>query len=152
MADDLVVLRNGEVQLSGDLQSCLTRLNLPEYLREETSSVLQAEVAEVDGQWQLAKIKFSGGDLWLRNKEMHIGQQVRVRVLARDISLSLSKQENTSIANILPGTVIDLNDDQNKGLALVKLKLGEDMILARVSSRSRRTFEFKARKGTLGPN
>ena len=44
-------------------------------------------------------------DLWLRDSGLAVGHAVRLRVLARDVSLTLAPQAGTSIGNQLRGTV-----------------------------------------------
>jgi ABC-type molybdate transport system ATPase subunit len=46
---------------------------------------------------------------------------VRVRVLARDVSLALEAQPGSSIGNQLPATVELIADDEHPALALVSL-------------------------------
>jgi molybdate transport system ATP-binding protein len=58
---------------------------------------------------------------------------VRVRIQARDVSLSLIRPEQTSVLNVLPAVVTDLSDD-GPGQVLVGLRLGEHTrLLARIS-------------------
>jgi molybdate transport system ATP-binding protein len=48
---------------------------------------------------------------------------VRIRIQARDVSVSLQKPEQTSVLNILPATVVDMADD-GPGQVLLGLQLG----------------------------
>jgi molybdate transport system ATP-binding protein len=61
---------------------------------------------------------------------------VRVRVLARDVSVSLGRAADSSILNILP-TVIDSLQDDASGSVMLRLRLpSQDHLLARVTRRS----------------
>ncbi len=136
LADHLVVLEQGRVVASGRLSETLSRLDLPIRLGEDAGVVLEARITERDPDWHLAKITFSGGDLWFRDSGISVGSHVRVRILARDISLALTHHADSSIINLLPAEVIELATDDHDALTLVKLKLGQDLLVARVSSRS----------------
>ena len=58
---------------------------------------------------------------------------MRVRIQARDVSLSLVHPDQTSVLNILPATVTDLSDD-GPGQVLVGLRVGlSTRLLARIS-------------------
>jgi len=50
-----------------------------------------------------------------------IGHHVRVRILARDVSLAVTRHSGTSILNILPGVVVELAPDAHPALTLVRL-------------------------------
>jgi len=60
---------------------------------------------------------------------------VRVRVLARDVSLA-EEPGTSSIQNVLRGCVDAVADDGHPGLALVRVRVGDAMLLARLTKRS----------------
>ena len=78
-------------------------------------------------------------------KNDEIGDGVRVRVLASDVSIALSDQRDSSILNRLPATVSEISKDST-AMALVKLKVGESVLLARLSNCS--VEELKLRVGS----
>jgi molybdate transport system ATP-binding protein len=61
---------------------------------------------------------------------------VRVRVLARDVSLALEHQEHTSIQNLLPGRVAELRAEAHPALCLVRVRVGDSAVIARLTRRS----------------
>ena len=63
------------------------------------------------------------------------GQAVRIRVQARDVSLTLARQTDTSSQNILPGTVSAIAPD-SPGQVMVRLDAGGQALLARITARS----------------
>lgn len=136
LADHLVVLEAGRVLGAGPLTETLARLDLPIRLGEEAGVVLDAVVAEQDRQWHLARVDFPGGSLWVRDKGMPVGQQVRVRILARDVSITRERSTGTSIINTLPACVTALGEDAHPALCLVRLKAGGVLLLARLTHRS----------------
>ncbi|MBK1693927.1 molybdenum ABC transporter ATP-binding protein [Chromatium weissei] len=136
LADHLVVMEGGRVLASGALTETLARLDLPIRLGEDAGVVLDATIVERDTQWQLARAEFAGGSLWSRDHGLAIGRRVRMRVLARDVSLSTEHQENTSILNLLSGVVDAVADDDHAGLALVRVQIGASVLIARVTKRS----------------
>lgn len=142
LADTLVAMEDGRIVASGPLNETLTRLDFPIKLGEEVGSVLQANVVERDAQWQLAKASFDGGELWFRDSGHAIGSPVRVRVFARDISLSLQHHSDTSIVNSLPAVVEEISTEQHPGLALVKLRVGNTPLVARLTHRSAHHLEL----------
>ncbi len=147
LADHLVVLEQGRVLASGPLSETLARIDLPIRLGEDAGVVLEGEVAERDTHWHLARIAFvSGHDLhvWVRDSGVPLGQRVRVRILARDISLALQTHADSSILNALPATVEQIADDSHPALALVRLNAGGMPLVARVTQRSAAHLQLHA--------
>jgi molybdate transport system ATP-binding protein len=139
LADHIVVLSDGRAVASGPLTETLARLDLPIHLGEDAGVVLDAVVAERDAQWQLARATFSGNPdagVWVRDGGHPLGQHVRVRILARDVSLALTRHSGSSIQNILPGTVTELGGDSHPALSLVKIDIGGTDLVARLTRRS----------------
>ncbi|HYP67065.1 MAG TPA: molybdenum ABC transporter ATP-binding protein [Thiobacillaceae bacterium] len=136
LADNLVAIEAGRVLASGPIGEILSRLDLPIRLGEDTGVVLDAVVAERDATWHLARADFAGGQFWVRDAGFPVGHPVRLRVLARDVSLALEQQTGTSILNTLPADVVEIADDTHPAQVLVKLELGASPLVARVTKRS----------------
>jgi molybdate transport system ATP-binding protein len=135
LADHLVVLDQGKAVACGPLGEMLTRLDLPMQLGEDAGVVLDATVIETNPD-HLARIAFAGGELWVHDRGDAIGQTVRVRILARDISLALEHHHDTSILNILSGEVVEIAPDANEAMALVRVQVGTSALIVRVTRRS----------------
>ena len=136
LADHLVVLQDGVSIASGPLGTTLAQLDSPIKLGEDTGVVIDARVAERDATWHLVRVDFAGGGLWVRDNGIPIGHRVRVRILARDVSLALGKEENSSIQNTLPAKVVAIAGDNHPALALVRLDVGQTPLIARLTHRS----------------
>ena len=113
----------------------LSRVDIPIILDNDLGAVLKAKVVEKDNKWHLMRAQFDGGELWLKDNHLAIGDQLRVRVLAKDVSLSLAPQDS-SILNSLPAEVIEVVDDIDKAMSLVRLKVGNTILISRLTRRS----------------
>ncbi|MDO8767309.1 MAG: molybdenum ABC transporter ATP-binding protein [Burkholderiaceae bacterium] len=136
LANHIVVMQAGRVVASGPLTDTLARLDLPIQLGEDVGVVLDAVVVERDAAWHLARVEFHGGSLWVRDGGHAPGQSVRVRILARDVSIALEQVAGTSILNRLPATVDQLAGDYHPALSLLRLTVGPSPLLARLTRRS----------------
>ncbi|HYN78166.1 MAG TPA: molybdenum ABC transporter ATP-binding protein [Lamprocystis sp. (in: g-proteobacteria)] len=136
LADHLVVMEAGRVLASGDLAETLARLDLPIRLGEDAGVVLAGRIAERDQRWHLLRVECGAQSLWVRDTGMALGHAVRVRVLARDVSIVLEPGAGTSIQNTLPARVDSLGDDDHEALTLVKLQVNGAALLARVTRRA----------------
>ena len=137
LADHLVLMEAGRVVASGPLAEMLARTDLPLPAGEEAGVVLQGTVGERDAHWQLARLDVDGDcRVWMRDPGLPLGRRVRLRVLARDVSVTRKSQQDSSIANQLRGTIEAIAPDGHAALALVRVRVGATAILARVTRRS----------------
>ena len=144
LADHLVLLDNGRVLAAGPLPEMLARLDLPVALGDDAGVVLDACVGERDRSWHLARLDVDGQacQLWTRDAGHALGRHVRLRVLARDVSLARTPQSGTSIANQLQATVEAIADDAHPALALVRVRVGSAPLVARLTRRSAHALEL----------
>lgn len=142
LADHLVVLESGRVLGAGPLTETLARLDLPIRLGEDAGVVIEGRVAVHDTEWHLARVDFAGGGLWVRDKGIPIGETVRVRILARDVSIAHEPIRGTSILNALPVTVTALAPDAHPALQLVQLSAAGVPLIARLTARSAATLDL----------
>ncbi len=136
LADHLVLMDAGRVVASGPLAETLTRLDLPLKLGGDAGAVIEGRIGTVDTQWHLVRVDFDGGSLWTRDQGIAAGKSVRVRVLANDVSVTLERSEHTSIQNLLPGVVDALAADTHPGQVLVRVKVGDVILLASMTRRA----------------
>lgn len=136
LAHHIVVLDQGRVVASGSLLETLSRIDLPIKLGDDLGAVIEATVGEIDSQWHLSRCDFSGGEIWTRSQGLALNQKIRIRVLARDVSIATERPVATSIQNSLQGSVVSIADDEHAGYALVRILVGTDHFIARVTQRA----------------
>ncbi len=137
LADQLLVLENGTLKDQGRLADVLARLSLG----DETGVVLEGTVVaqETDGLARLALTAdgtaAGSAELLLSAPKALVGDHLRARVLARDVSISLSRADDSSILNILPVRVESLSQSGVSVLLNLRLPDGE-LLRARLTQRS----------------
>ena len=135
LADHLVLLDHGKVLASGPTADLLTRLDLPLAHGDAAAAVLDATIVGHDAPYHLSLARFAGGELSIARQSLAMGQALRIRVQARDVSLSLQRPSGTSILNILPVHVLALSPD-SPGQVMVRLDCGGCALLARITEKS----------------
>jgi molybdate transport system ATP-binding protein len=144
LADHLVLLQAGRVQAEGPASALLSRLDTPLAQLDDAAALLHARVQAHEPEHGLSRLNLANlatagqPDLpmWVGPAQVDVGESVRVRVLARDVSVSLSRAADSSILNILPAAVDSLQDD-GAGSVMLRLQLPSgDHLLARVTRRS----------------
>ena len=137
LADHVVYLEAGRAHAAGPLNEILTRPDLPLVHLDEAAAVLDARVAGHDEVYHLTEVSIPCGRLAVSHSALPVGAPTRVRIHARDVSLALQLPERSSIQNVLPATVLDVQGDHDPAQALVRLDLGNGAILlARITWRS----------------
>ena len=136
LADHLVLLDAGRVRATGPLAETLSRIDLPAVPGEEAGALLHGAIGERNARWQLVEVRFDGGALWIADPGIATGHPVRVRVLARDVSVALVPPEQSSIQNVLRCTVRAVAAAGHPSQALVQLACGPTLLLARITARA----------------
>jgi len=140
LADHVVLMEEGRVGASGPVPAMLERLDLALPPGEDAGVVLHGTIAARDAQWRLARVDTAGAAaFWTRDPGLAPGARTRLRVLARDVSLSLGPQPGSSILNQLEAVVEEIADDHDPAQVLVRLRTpgaGGIALLARLTRRS----------------
>ena len=146
LADHIVMLEAGRVTKSDDFLHAINQPDFPISQQENISSLLQCKVMEHNQQWGLTRFTLKGmknqPSLWLQQCDLAPGQEVRLNILASDVSLSLSHHEDTSISNILPVTIISM-ESLPQGLLMLQLQLGGSILRAKLTQRSVDRLDLK---------
>src|SRR5574340_233135 len=137
LADQLVLMEQGRVIASGALNEILGRLDLPTAHLDDAGAVIEAGVAEHDGEYHLTRLDFSGGSLWVSRVERAVGSLVHARVLARDVSIATAAPQGTSISNILAVRIAGIQDEGPDRVNLRLMVGGSQVLLSCITRRSR---------------
>lgn len=133
LSDHLLVLDDGKLVAEGGLRETLTRIDLPQLGGRNAGTVIDVSQSRYDDEFDLTLFGFSGGEIWAPG--CHDPSTVRLRISASDISLSRSRAESSTILNILPAVII-ATATESSSTELVRLKLGDDILVARITRRS----------------
>lgn len=139
LADQVVLLAAGKVVACGGVEAVMGRADLPAGEGMfEGGTVIEARVQSVDGADGVATLAFDGGTLTVGLLDAPVGEAVRVRIRAREVSLALEPPRQISIQNILRGVISDI--DASHGDANVTLAIGTHTLRARVTRRAMRAL------------
>ena len=146
LADHVVLLEGGHVRASGTVWDMMARADIALIQGDAVAALIDAKVCGPAPDDTLCQLAFAGGHLLLpqtRAQPLALDTRVRIRIQARDVSLSLKQAEHTSVLNILPATVLELQED-GLGQVLVSLQMGSGAqstrILSRISALSARNL------------
>ncbi len=148
LADHLVLMERGRVLASGDIQLMLSQLDLPLARGANAESVIEAVVALHDDQFGLTYLDSLVGRFSVLKRSLPmgellpLGEKVRLLIAARDVSITLDRQRNTSILNIFPATIDQI---ETTGVAQVTIRLisNNTPVLARLTKKSASLMNLK---------
>ncbi len=129
LADRVVFMKDGQIERMETLQQSLSRPDSPLFDEQGAVSVLLGEPQQVEDGLQQIRINKTldqnpGQSLWVSQHLLVQKTQVRVRILARDVSIGLSDPQNLSIINHLKVEVGEIIP-QSEHRVLVRLLLAD---------------------------
>jgi len=124
IADTVVLLADGRVARAGPVGEIF-----------EGGSVIETRVAQQDLDWGLARLEFPGGTLYAAEVDALVGEPVRVRIGARDVSLATARPQGISMLNVIAGTVSRLGEPAGASIE-VHIDAAGTPIVARVTRKS----------------
>jgi molybdate transport system ATP-binding protein len=136
LADTVVLMSDGKVVAAGQVEEVMGRPDLRAAAGAfEGGAVIDATVIGQDMQWELATLGFDGGTLTVTNLDALIGERVRVRVRARDVSIALEAPRHASIQNVLAGRVTAVGEAR-AGIVDVSIAVGTVLLRSRITARA----------------
>lgn len=135
LANHVVLMEKGQVIASNPISEVFTRLDLSLALGDRAAALIEASVESYDEEFALTKVAFSGGSFQISGPNLTKGQAVRLRVFARDVSLTLEAQDNTSILNIIPAIVEEITEISASQM-MIKIRAKETPLLSRITKMS----------------
>lgn len=140
VCDHLVLLEDGRVTMSGDLFDVLALSDAPLLSGRNAGVVLWA--TPVENEDGLTRFDFGDGDLWVPGEIEVSANPLRLRIAASDVSLCRLRPEQTTILNVLRGTIEDIRTASDAA-AIVRLAVGNQSLLAQVTHRSVARLELR---------
>jgi molybdate transport system ATP-binding protein len=132
LADHLVLIEAGRTLAAGGLSAMTARADLPLAAREDAGAVLGATIDSHAPERGLSALRLGPDLLWVPQMQGAPGRAVRLRMPAREIILARGSPGETSVHNVLRGTVRTV-EPVAPHAALVEVQLAGGVVLARVT-------------------
>lgn len=145
LADKVVMMKDGRVEAVGTPSEVLGGSAFLSSDRRDAGAVLTGRVETIDAAHRLATIRLSAADIIVPNARVEAGRTVRVHIPERDVMVATQRPEGLSALNILEGTLVAIEPDE-EGMMRLRIRSGEDMLLARITALSVERLELKLDK------
>ncbi|MFT5485389.1 MAG: molybdate transport system ATP-binding protein [Paracoccaceae bacterium] len=136
IADTMVLIANGGVSAAGPVEDVLNR---PDLLRAagdgNAGSVITVRVADIDLSYGIATLAFAGGEFRVTAPDLTIGESLRIRVRARDVTLATERPQNVSVLNVFEGTVSTISTTHGPQVD-VSVDVGGAVIWSQITRKS----------------
>jgi len=134
LADYVVLMKDGHVRQAGPALEVINSPHAPLAFRDDAGVVVPARIIARD-EHGLLTLQSALGEMFAQATDHQPGHALRLRIHARDVSLSLSEHRDTSVLNILPAKVRSMRQIIS-GQVLVELGAGsarDQVLFARIS-------------------
>jgi len=135
LAEHVLVLEQGKLVAQGKPSQIFSQIHSYED-SAEVITMLDARVTDKTLDWQLVTLTTNVGELELPDPGIELGYTTRLRIRAKDVSLSRSEDKLSSILNRLPVTVVAITASKEPAMQIVELGSAKGRLLALVSKKS----------------
>ena len=150
LAEHLLIMQDGKIIANDKLTALSHLIDSPFNQGTEAASVLDAELYDIDTEYGIAtanigndiSFQIAGYNQSRQEKSALANKKLRLHIPAKDVSISLEKAKHSSILNIVPCKIaeIELRDQTS---AIIKLSLGGQYLLAMITRKSLDTLQLK---------
>ncbi len=148
LANQLVLIAGGRIEASGGSAELMSRLDLPPFTgRFEAGSIIEATVNKQNTTFALTGLEIAKGvHIEVPYLDFPVGEMVRLRIRARDVSIGLVKPKGLSLRNVLPATIEEVQAEADTAFAEVRLSVAGQAVRARISRASAHELKLKPGK------
>jgi molybdate transport system ATP-binding protein len=142
LAERVVLMAEGKVLATGKPSEVMGRPELRAHTGIfEGGTVIDARVASHDLQYDLTTLEFAGGQLTVPGVDTLIGEPMRLRVRARDVSIALTRPGDISVLNVMKGRVVEATAAADS-TCNVRIDIGGVNLAARITRLSAARLEL----------
>lgn len=142
LADHLMLMENGQVVDQGSTLDLCSRLDTRLSNEERAAAITLCKVARHDPEFGLTELDLEGNPLYVGQLDQPPGQRRRVRIPARDVSICRQHPRDSSILNILPVTLVEMQES-GETRVMLRLAIGEQHLLARITRKSAHQLQLQ---------
>lgn len=135
LADTLTLLEQGNIIAQGSVETLWNNNAMQPWLGDEPlSAVLQATLQQQHPTYPLSGLALGDNNtLWSKQISARLGSAMRLRIFARDVSLTLTKlaHDQTSIRNVFSAQILSIVHSADD--SYIKLGLGQNILWAQLT-------------------
>ncbi|HED34451.1 MAG TPA: molybdenum ABC transporter ATP-binding protein [Gammaproteobacteria bacterium] len=146
LAEHIVIIDQGKIVDTGNISELC--INQPLLTQQEGASfILHGSIKEIIADDQLIQVNCEKKSIYFSDRNsgnnLILGQDVKILIHAKDVSLCLKPPADSSILNCIPVTIEKI-EENSSGKLLVFSSIGSQTIVAAISHRSARLLNVKS--------
>ncbi|UGA57031.1 molybdenum ABC transporter ATP-binding protein ModC [Vibrio sp. VB16] len=116
LADYIILMEQGGVVTSGSLESVWgSDAMKPWQSFSEQSSLFDAVISQHHDKYALSKVRLTEEtSMWVQHLDEPVGTSIRLQIRANDVSITMNRATQTSIRNILPAKIEQIDVIETK--------------------------------------
>lgn len=135
LCDHMLVMEHGRIIFKGQIHETLVSPRSPLATAGNAAAVLEGTISKQEKDFQISTVHTNNGNAIQVQGILPIGQHVRLRMLASNISLSKKAVSDSSILNILEGVITEIIEQQEAHV-LLQVDVNHDILLVRITRKS----------------
>lgn len=135
ISQHLVLMEKGKYIGQGNTNEILTDLELHLASSSNAKSALDATLVSHDKKHHMSLLSTQVGNLYTTMIDKPVSYKLKVVIQAKDVSVTLSRQDDTSILNVLEGQVVG-TETSAPGRVTLKVSINDYCLLSQISERS----------------
>ena len=136
LADRVVLMAAGRSVAAGSVEDIMGHPEVaPASGPFEGGTIIDATVTDIDATYDLTTLAFAGGSLSVAHVDARVGDSVRVRIRARDVSVAVEQPRAISIQNVLAGTIASIVNEHSPTVD-VTIAVGAIALRSRITRRA----------------
>ncbi|KZZ60858.1 hypothetical protein A3762_15115 [Oleiphilus sp. HI0125] len=148
LADDVIIMRNGKLLHKGPALAAFAE-HTDVFSHDQLSSVFEGKVVDIDTKGGIAKVFLKNQSsaastcVYLNDTTLEASQNIRLRVAAKDVSISLRHNKEQSIQNIIPATIRHIDTTIDSSSVLVTLDINDQTLHALITALSLKKLQLE---------
>lgn len=141
IADHLLVMRDMKIIDFGPVAATMAGLKDDQFFDGGVSSLISGKVEKIEPDYALAHIKVGHQQIEVPDHHLHVDDEVRLRIWARDVLLAAARVKGLSARNQLDG-IIDRIIQVDEARSDVIVKIEGEVLRARVMNKTIAELQF----------
>lgn len=150
LADHIAVFEEGKMKAFGTLREVLQNIQIPVDVGGDYGSVIKGVISDKDEHWHLENVRAGNLVLIMPESKHPVGTEVTIRILAKEVALSLTPVEQSSYRNCLKGKIVDIAEMPDHANTLVKLECSGEIIVSMVTRKAASDLQLSIGKEIYG--
>lgn len=144
MADHVLPVENGQIGALCGRDAWLAGSEGRSGITDEPGAVLTGRIASHDPRLHLTGLSVGEHRIALPGlTDLAIGNEVRLYVPARDVTLALDAVDGLSVQNRLPGTIVEITDRPDTAWCDIELEVATQRLCARITRAAAEALALK---------